>query len=169
VVEILADLAAHGKTVILAIHQPRYTVFTLFDNLMLLAEGEMVFQVPSSFPPSTAPSCLFLPPDLLVFRFLETSAYFLWRPPHGPRALGSLPDAATHPPSLPPSLPPVGPGQGRRGIFREAELPLRGLQQPVRLFHGRGLQRGVEEERGGREGGRGLWRNRRGWGGGGGR
>jgi len=45
VVEILSDLASHGKTVILSIHQPRYTVFKLFDVLMLLAEGEMVYQV----------------------------------------------------------------------------------------------------------------------------
>lgn len=44
-VEILSDLASHGKTVILSIHQPRYTVFKLFDVLMLLAEGEMVYQV----------------------------------------------------------------------------------------------------------------------------
>ncbi|KAM3567210.1 hypothetical protein VYU27_010639, partial [Nannochloropsis oceanica] len=44
VVEILADLAMAGKTVILSIHQPRYSVFKLFDKLMLLAEGEMVYQ-----------------------------------------------------------------------------------------------------------------------------
>lgn len=48
VVEILADLAANGKTVVLSIHQPRFTVFKLFDNLMLLAEGEMVYQGPGT-------------------------------------------------------------------------------------------------------------------------
>ena len=56
VVEILADLASKGKTVILSIHQPRYSVFKLFDVLMLLAEGEMVYQVPH---PSPLPSLPF--------------------------------------------------------------------------------------------------------------
>ena len=38
----LKDLAAEGKTVIVAIHQPRSSIFALFDDLILLSDGAQV-------------------------------------------------------------------------------------------------------------------------------
>lgn len=38
----LKDLAAEGKTVIVAIHQPRSSIFALFDDLILLTDGAQV-------------------------------------------------------------------------------------------------------------------------------
>jgi len=35
-------------TVILSIHQPRYSIYKLFDTLMLLHDGESVFQGPAA-------------------------------------------------------------------------------------------------------------------------
>jgi len=114
VVEILADLASNGKTVILSIHQPRYTVFKLFDILMLLAEGEMVYQVRcccwdlfySSFPhtagarPLPLCSSLSLPPSLPA-RPPKTSTTSRTSASKGEPYTCVL----TLPPSVPPSLP----------------------------------------------------------------
>ncbi len=41
-------LARKGKTVIFSIHQPRYSIFKLFDNLILLSQGECVYHGQSS-------------------------------------------------------------------------------------------------------------------------
>jgi len=35
-------------TVILSIHQPRYSIYKLFDTLMLLHEGESVYHGPAA-------------------------------------------------------------------------------------------------------------------------
>ncbi|XP_071488002.1 broad substrate specificity ATP-binding cassette transporter ABCG2-like [Diadema antillarum] len=47
VVSRLAALAKKGRTVILSIHQPRFSIFKLFDTLHLLAKGETVYHGPS--------------------------------------------------------------------------------------------------------------------------
>ncbi|GAX74296.1 hypothetical protein CEUSTIGMA_g1745.t1 [Chlamydomonas eustigma] len=39
----LKDLAASGHTVLASIHQPRSSIFTLFDDLVLLSEGELLY------------------------------------------------------------------------------------------------------------------------------
>lgn len=44
VVQKLQDVAASGKLVIVAIHQPSSQLFHYFDHIMLLAEGKLVFQ-----------------------------------------------------------------------------------------------------------------------------
>ncbi len=43
VVETLKVLCHHGATVILSIHQPRSSIFALFDHLILLSEGHVVY------------------------------------------------------------------------------------------------------------------------------
>ena len=43
----LKDLAAEGKTVVVTIHQPRSSIFALFDDLVLLAEGALVYGGPA--------------------------------------------------------------------------------------------------------------------------
>lgn len=35
-------MANHGRTIILSIHQPRYSIYRLFDNLTLLVSGKQV-------------------------------------------------------------------------------------------------------------------------------
>ena len=44
----LKDLAAEGKTVVVTIHQPRSSIFALFDDLVLLAEGALVYGGPAA-------------------------------------------------------------------------------------------------------------------------
>jgi ABC-type multidrug transport system ATPase subunit len=40
----LKDLAAlKGHTVVASIHQPRSSIFALFDDLILLSEGQIVY------------------------------------------------------------------------------------------------------------------------------
>ncbi len=41
----LVQLARQGKTVILSIHQPRSDIFHLFDDILLLARGHIVYSV----------------------------------------------------------------------------------------------------------------------------
>jgi ABC-type multidrug transport system ATPase subunit len=43
VVEALKKLADEGHTVIAAIHQPRSRIFELFDDLLLLSQGRLVY------------------------------------------------------------------------------------------------------------------------------
>ncbi|CAI5992407.1 unnamed protein product [Closterium sp. NIES-65] len=43
VMSALSDLSKSGRTVISTIHQPRSSIFALFENLLLLSEGRMVF------------------------------------------------------------------------------------------------------------------------------
>ena len=43
VVRALQDLAAHGRTVVCTIHQPRSSIFKLFDQLLLISEGKMLY------------------------------------------------------------------------------------------------------------------------------
>ena len=41
-------LSRRGMTVILSIHQPRYSIYKLFDTLMLLHDGECVYNGPAA-------------------------------------------------------------------------------------------------------------------------
>ncbi|XP_007890145.1 broad substrate specificity ATP-binding cassette transporter ABCG2 isoform X3 [Callorhinchus milii] len=44
---LLKRMSKQGKTIIFSIHQPRYSIFKLFDSLTLLANGRMIFQGPA--------------------------------------------------------------------------------------------------------------------------
>ena len=39
----LKQLAQNGRTVILSIHQPRFSIFREFDRLLLVTDGELVY------------------------------------------------------------------------------------------------------------------------------
>ena len=45
---ILYRLGYRGKTVIMSIHQPRYSIFKTFDTISLLSDGEFVYQGPAN-------------------------------------------------------------------------------------------------------------------------
>nr|XP_033799609.1 broad substrate specificity ATP-binding cassette transporter ABCG2-like isoform X2 [Geotrypetes seraphini] len=45
---LLKRLSKKGRTMILSIHQPRYSIFKLFDSLTLLATGKMLYHGPAS-------------------------------------------------------------------------------------------------------------------------
>lgn len=47
VMNLLKRLSLRGMTIILSIHQPRYSIFKLFDTMMLLSGGECVFYGPA--------------------------------------------------------------------------------------------------------------------------
>ncbi|NXF09903.1 ABCG2 protein, partial [Smithornis capensis] len=44
---LLKRMAKQGKTIIFSIHQPRYSIFRLFDNLTLLAAGRLLYHGPA--------------------------------------------------------------------------------------------------------------------------
>ncbi|KAK2184513.1 hypothetical protein NP493_262g02003 [Ridgeia piscesae] len=48
VMHLLQRLSRKGKTIIFSIHQPRYSIFKLFDSMMLLSQGECVYHGPAS-------------------------------------------------------------------------------------------------------------------------
>ena len=41
-------ISKRNRTIIFSIHQPRYAIYKLFDNLLLLAKGNIVYQGPSA-------------------------------------------------------------------------------------------------------------------------
>ena len=41
-------LSLKGHTIILSIHQPRYSIFKLFDSITLLSKGDMVYHGPAN-------------------------------------------------------------------------------------------------------------------------
>ena len=43
---LLKNMASNGRTIIMTIHQPRYSIYRLFDNLTLLVRGKMVYHGP---------------------------------------------------------------------------------------------------------------------------
>jgi len=47
VVETLKDIASKGRTIIVSIHQPRYDVFALLDDVILLSRGYLIWSGPS--------------------------------------------------------------------------------------------------------------------------
>ncbi|KAK2918850.1 hypothetical protein Q8A73_003221 [Channa argus] len=44
---LLKRMASQGKTIIMSIHQPRYSIYRLFDTLTLLVSGKMVYHGPA--------------------------------------------------------------------------------------------------------------------------
>uniref|UniRef100_A0AAQ6A617 ABC transporter domain-containing protein n=1 Tax=Amphiprion ocellaris TaxID=80972 RepID=A0AAQ6A617_AMPOC len=44
---LLKRMANHGRTIILSIHQPRYSIYRLFDSLTLLVSGKQVYHGPA--------------------------------------------------------------------------------------------------------------------------
>jgi ABC-type multidrug transport system ATPase subunit len=48
VMQTLKDLASEGKTVVCSIHQPRSSIFEMFDDLLLLSEGQEVYMGPAA-------------------------------------------------------------------------------------------------------------------------
>uniref|UniRef100_A0A250YKR4 ATP-binding cassette sub-family G member 2 n=2 Tax=Castor canadensis TaxID=51338 RepID=A0A250YKR4_CASCN len=44
---LLKRMSRHGRTIIFSIHQPRYSIFKLFDSLTLLASGKLMFHGPA--------------------------------------------------------------------------------------------------------------------------
>lgn len=47
VMETLRQLAQDGHTIICSIHQPRGSVYTKFDDIVLLTEGSLVYAGPA--------------------------------------------------------------------------------------------------------------------------
>ncbi|XP_068177969.1 broad substrate specificity ATP-binding cassette transporter ABCG2d [Antennarius striatus] len=45
---LLKRMANHGRTIIMSIHQPRYSIYRLFDSLTLLVNGRMVYHGPAT-------------------------------------------------------------------------------------------------------------------------
>jgi ATP-binding cassette subfamily G (WHITE) protein 2 len=41
------SLGDRGKTVIFSVHQPRYSIFQMFDSVTLLGEGQTVYHGPA--------------------------------------------------------------------------------------------------------------------------
>ena len=44
----LKQLAQNGRTVLLSIHQPRFSIFREFDRLVLITDGELVYTGPAA-------------------------------------------------------------------------------------------------------------------------
>ncbi|KAI1883625.1 hypothetical protein AGOR_G00233500 [Albula goreensis] len=44
---LLKRMANHGRTIIMSIHQPRYSIYRLFDSLTLLVSGKQVYHGPA--------------------------------------------------------------------------------------------------------------------------
>lgn len=63
VVESLSQLAKSGRSVLATIHQPRSSVFQMFDLLLVLSEGRQVFNGPASEAVSWFASCGFQTPE----------------------------------------------------------------------------------------------------------
>lgn len=47
VIETIKNLAKNGKTIVTSIHQPRSSIFTLFDDLIVLSEGQLMYFGPA--------------------------------------------------------------------------------------------------------------------------
>jgi ABC-type multidrug transport system ATPase subunit len=48
VMQTLKDLAGEGRTVVASIHQPRSSIFAMFDDLVLLSEGSLLYAGPAA-------------------------------------------------------------------------------------------------------------------------
>ena len=40
-------MSRHDRIIIMSIHQPRYSIFKLFDSVTLLSRGELVYNGPA--------------------------------------------------------------------------------------------------------------------------
>jgi ATP-binding cassette subfamily G (WHITE) protein 2 len=47
VVHLLKKLSRSGRTIIMSIHQPRYSIFKLFDSITLLSKGNLIYHGPA--------------------------------------------------------------------------------------------------------------------------
>ncbi len=47
VIKTLRNLALRGRTIILSIHQPKYSIFRLFDNLTIICSGRIAYHGPA--------------------------------------------------------------------------------------------------------------------------
>ncbi|CAF1339002.1 unnamed protein product [Rotaria sordida] len=47
VMECLRELSKSGRTIIFSIHQPRYSIFKLFDSLLLMCKGKSIYHGPA--------------------------------------------------------------------------------------------------------------------------
>ncbi|MBZ3874357.1 ATP-binding cassette sub-family G member 2 [Sciurus carolinensis] len=47
VIRLLKRISEQGRTIIFSIHQPRYSIFQLFDSLTILASGELMYHGPA--------------------------------------------------------------------------------------------------------------------------
>ncbi|KAM9476682.1 broad substrate specificity ATP-binding cassette transporter ABCG2-like [Clarias gariepinus] len=45
---LLKRMASNGRTIIMSIHQPRYSIYQLFDNLTMLVSGKQVYHGPAN-------------------------------------------------------------------------------------------------------------------------
>ncbi|CAF4339213.1 unnamed protein product [Adineta steineri] len=43
IIELLKRLSKSGRTIILSIHQPRFSIFNLFDQVVLMCKGKIVY------------------------------------------------------------------------------------------------------------------------------
>ena len=46
-VSLTFSLSRRGNTIIFSIHQPRYSIFKLFDNVCLLGDGHVMYNGPA--------------------------------------------------------------------------------------------------------------------------
>ncbi|CAM9226449.1 unnamed protein product, partial [Chrysoparadoxa australica] len=46
VVDVLRQLCGEGNTVMVSIHQPRSSIYTLFDDILLLSDGRVMYHGP---------------------------------------------------------------------------------------------------------------------------
>ncbi|CAM9686008.1 unnamed protein product [Sphacelaria rigidula] len=44
--ETIRDLCAGGHTVVVSIHQPRSSIYALFDDILLLSDGKVMYHGP---------------------------------------------------------------------------------------------------------------------------
>jgi ABC-type multidrug transport system ATPase subunit len=82
VIRLLRSLAEKGKTVICTVHQPRSTMFNLFDRLLVLDQGRTVYQGPAQevcflfiFRCLSFPTCFLGLTELLGCRILWSSRF----------------------------------------------------------------------------------------------
>ena len=63
VMQTLQDLAREGCTVVCSIHQPRSSIFAMFDDLLILSEGKLLYEgtAEGSLKFFEAQVCLFVP------------------------------------------------------------------------------------------------------------
>ena len=44
--ELLKKMASNGRTIICSIHQPRSSIYAMFDDVVLLSKGECIYSGP---------------------------------------------------------------------------------------------------------------------------
>ncbi|XP_065906205.1 broad substrate specificity ATP-binding cassette transporter ABCG2-like isoform X2 [Dysidea avara] len=48
VIKLLKELSSSGRVIIMSIHQPRYSIYKLFDSMTLMSRGRLVYHGPSN-------------------------------------------------------------------------------------------------------------------------